>query len=397
MKDRDWYTDKLLTLQDPEFVKVITGVRRCGKSKLLELFEERLVVQGVLPHQIISVNFEKKENARLLEAGAFDTFVEERLPKYEHCYLFIDEVQELEEWAKTINSIRVSFNVDIYVTGSNSRLFSGEHLTYLSGRYLEMKMFPLSFREYLDFKEYPPDDLEHYFDEYLRVGSFPALALTSNQELIDAITSGLNDSIFSRDIILRGKIKDEAKFYRVAKFVCDNIGNPVSAHAIANTLKSQGHRIGVDAIDNYLKLMCDAFLLYQCERYDIRGRERLKTNGKYYIVDTGLRNRLLGYRMSDFGHELENIVYLQLLRLGYEVSTGKLNGREVDFVATKGTDVAYYQVSQSVMIPSVLDRELEPLLSIKDNYEKYLITLDHFDYSSQGVKHRNVLDFLLGR
>jgi predicted AAA+ superfamily ATPase len=400
LKRRDWYVDKLSTLRDPELVKVITGVRRCGKSKLLELFALRLSKEGVPANHILTINFEKREYAPLLEgSGAFEDYVETRLPQDVHCYLFVDEVQELRDWAKAINSIRASFAADIYVTGSNSQIFSGEHLTYLSGRYVEVRMLPLSFKEFLNFKGYPTGErTERHFDEYLRVGSFPALALTDNQEIIDAITAGLNDSILSRDIVLRGKIRNEANFYKVAKFVCDNIGSQTSAHNIANTLKSQGHRISTDSVDAYLKLMCDAHLLYQCERYDIRGRERLRTNGKYYVVDTGLRNRLLGYRTSDLGHEAENIVYLQLLRLGYEVSTGivsGVSGGEADFVATRGTERVYFQVSQSVVDPAVLKRELKPLLSIKDNYRKYLVTLDDLDYSTEGIQHLNLMDFLL--
>jgi predicted AAA+ superfamily ATPase len=400
LKDRDWYTDKLVTLRDPELVKVITGVRRCGKSKLLELFALRLSKEGVPAEHILAVNFEKREYAPLLEEdGAFEDYVESRLPKAAHCFLFVDEVQELRDWARAINGIRASFAVDIYVTGSNSQIFSGEHLTYLSGRYVEVKMLPLSFKEYLSFKGYPRNEhTERHFNEYLRIGSFPALALTDNQEVIDAVTAGLNDSILSRDIVLRGKIRNEANFYKVAKFVCDNIGSQTSAHSIANTLKTQGHRISTDSVDAYLKLMCDAHLLYQCERYDIRGRERLRTNGKYYVVDTGLRNRLLGYRTGDFGHEMENIVYLQLLRLGYEVSTGVVggvSGREVDFVATRGVERAYFQVSQSVLDPAVLKRELAPLITIGDNYGKHLITLDKLDYSMEGIRHLNLMDFLL--
>jgi len=396
VKDRDRYLNKLVGLQDSELVKIITGVRRCGKSSLLSLYAAYLAAQGVAPEQIVSINFERQEFTHLQEYNSFLAHIDTCLQTDKPYYLLVDEVQELEEWAKAINSIRTSYDVDICVTGSNSRVFSGEHLTYLSGRYVELKLFPLSFKEWLRFKDYAVNaDLEQHFGEYLQTGSFPALALTDNQEIIEAIASGLTDSVFSRDIILRGRIKDEGNFYKVAKHAFENIGNQTSAYALANTLKSQGHKISTDAVDNYLKLMCDAFLLYQCERYDIRGKERLRTNGKYYVVDTGLRNRLLGHRASDFGHVLENIVYLQLLRLGHTVSIGKTRNGEVDFVAIKGVDVSYYQVSQTVMDPNTLARELAAFASIDDNYPKYLVTMDRIDFSTRGIKHVYLLDFLL--
>ena len=229
----------------------------------------------------------------------------------------------------------------------------------------------------------------------MRIGSFPATALANSEELITGINEGLFDSIFSRDILLRGKIRDEGTFYKVAKYVCDNIGNQLSANAVANTLKSQGHKIGSDTVDNYLALMKNAFLIHQCERYDIRGRERLRTNGKYYVADTGLRNSLLGLRSGNIGHVIENIVYLELLRRGYEVSVGKLDKMEVDFIARRGEAITYIQVSLSAMDENVLSRELSPFYAIRDNYPRMLITMDTLDLSQDGIKHRNLLDWLL--
>ncbi len=392
---RKSYLDKLIQYRDNDFIKVITGVRRSGKSSLLVLFKEYLLNQGVEEKQIIEINYEKFQFDDLKESSSLHVYLQEKKVDGKRMYFLIDEVQELSEWAKVINSLRVSFNADIYVTGSNSRMFSGEHLTYLSGRYIEIKVLPLSFKEFLDFKGYEEQMAEDYFNEYLRIGSFPAVSLAGQQELVEAILSGLFDSIFTRDIILRGNIRDEGSFYKVAKFVFENIGNSTSANAIKNTMISSGHKITSDTVDNYLQLMCDAHMLYQCERYDIRGKERLKTNGKYYVVDTGLRNKLIGYRQGNSGHVIENIVFLQLLRLGYEVNVGKNMSYEVDFIAVKGMHRLYFQVSLSALDELTYEREMNSLLKINDQYPKYLITMDKIDLSKDGIVHVNLFDFLL--
>ena len=395
MKIRKSYLDKLIQYRDNDFIKVITGVRRSGKSSLLALFKEYLLNQGVEEKQIIEINYEKFQFDDLKEGSSLHAYLKEKKVDGKRMYFLIDEVQELSEWAKVINSLRVSFNADIYVTGSNSRMFSGEHLTYISGRYIEIKVLPLSFKEFLDFKGYEEKMAEDYFNEYLRIGSFPAVSLAGQQELVEAILSGLFDSIFTRDIILRGNIRDEGSFYKVAKFVFENIGNSTSANAIKNTMISNGHKITSDTVDNYLQLMCDAHMLYQCERYDIRGKERLKTNGKYYVVDTGLRNKLIGYRQGNLGHVIENIVFLQLLRLGYEVNVGKNMSYEVDFIAVKGMDRLYFQVSLSALDELTYEREMNSLLKINDQYPKYLITMDKINLSKDGIMHVNLIDFLL--
>lgn len=392
---RKSYLDKLIQYRDNDFIKVITGVRRSGKSSLLVLFKEYLLSQGVEEKQIIEINYEKFQFDDLKDGSSLHVYFKEKEVYGKRMYFLIDEVQELSEWAKVINSLRVSFNADLYVTGSNSRMFSGEHLTYLSGRYIEVKVLPLSFKEFLDFKGYEEQMAEDYFNEYLRIGSFPAVSLAGRQELVEAILSGLFDSIFTRDIILRGNIRDEGSFYKVAKFVFENIGNSTSANAIKNTMISSGHKITSDTVDNYLQLMCDAHMLYQCERYDIRGKERLKTNGKYYVVDTGLRNKLIGYRQGNSGHVIENIVFLQLLRLGYEVNVGKNMSYEVDFIAVKGMHRLYFQVSLSALDELTYEREMNSLLKINDQYPKYLITMDKIDLSKDGIIHVNLFDFLL--
>jgi len=395
MIQREKYLNKLIQAKDSDFVKVITGVRRSGKSSILTLFKNYLIKNGVNEKNIIEINYEKYVFDEIKSEKTLFKYIKDCVTDEKKMYFLIDEVQEIEAWAKVINSLRVSFNADIYVTGSNSKMFSGEHLTYLSGRYIEIKVLPLSFKEFLTFKSYNENNLEEHFNEYLRVGSFPAISLTNQQELVEAILSGLFDSIFTRDIILKGKIKNEGAFYKVAKFVFENIGNNTSANAIKNALISNGHKITSDTVDNYLQLMCDAHMLYQCERYDIRGKERLKTNGKYYVVDTGLRNKLIGYRQGNLGHIIENIVFLQLIRMGYEVSIGKNMSFEVDFIAVKGLNRLYFQVSLTALESSTYDREINALLKINDQYPKYLITMDKLNLSKNGIVHLNLFDFLL--
>lgn len=398
MKSRNIYLDKMIRAKDNEFVKIITGVRRSGKSSLLQLFAEYLAAQNVDAEHIIEINYEKFEYSRLTQGEKLHEYLGQRITDQKTYYLLMDEVQEIEEWAKVINSIRVSYPVDLYVTGSNSRIFSGEYLTYLSGRYIEIPVYPLSLKEFADFRGYEDVQLpETYFNEYLRKGSFPAVSLTEDEELIETITAGLFDSIFSRDILLRGKIRDEGNFYKVAKFVFDNIGNSLSVNAVANTLKSQGHKISVDAVENYLKQMCNAYILYQCERYDIRGRERLRTNGKYYCVDMGLRNRLAGYQSGNMGHIIENLVYVELLRCGCQIYVGKFLDSEVDFIAVKGEQKAYIQVALSIADEKTAEREFAPFYGIRDNYPKYVISTDRLDMSKDGFIHLNLYEFLLGK
>jgi len=395
MLPRNQYLKKLLASKDNDMVKVITGVRRAGKSSLLFLLKQHLISEGINENQIIEINYEKFEFDNLKTSGELHEYISARIVDKFRMYFLIDEVQEVDEWAKAVNSLRVSFNADIYVTGSNSRMFAGESMTYLSGRYIEIKVLPLSFTEFLLFKGIKKDEGENQFQKYLRIGSFPAVCLADKPELIEALISGLFDSIFTRDIVLRGRIRNVGTFYKVAKFVFENIGNNISANSIKNTLVSNGHKITSDTVDNYLRLMCDAHMLYQCERYDIRGRERLKTNGKYYVVDMGIRNKLIGFRQGNLGHVIENIVYLQLLRMGYEVSIGKNLSYEVDFIGVKRDERAYFQVCLTAVDENTLDRELRALMNINDQYPKYLITMDKFDLSREGIIHLNLFDFLL--
>ena len=395
MIKRDYYLDKLIAAMGTDFIKIITGIRRCGKSTLLQLFAEYLLQQDVQKEQLIAISFEKFQFDSLRSAAALHEYVAAKIVDSRRYYLLIDEVQELECWPRIINSLRTSFNVDIYITGSNSRVFSGEYLTYITGRYIEVKVYPLSFKEFLLFRGYSATEKATAFNEYLRIGSFPAVALAQEAGLREAIISGLFDSIFSRDILLRGKIRNEGIFYKVAKFVFDNVGNNLSANVIANTLKSQGHKISVDTVDNYLTLMCNAFVLYQCERYDIRGKERLRTNGKYYISDLSLRNQLLGYKQSDLGHVVENLVFLEYKRRGYEVYIGKWNDLEIDFIAVRENEKYYVQVALSALDETVLEREIRLFGLINDKFTKILITMDDVDLSQDTFIHKNLYQFLL--
>ena len=405
MIPRPDYTDKLYTFKSSDMVKVLIGVRRCGKSSLLKLFKQNLLSQGLSDNQFIEINFEYPGFLKLQEPQEFYRYVKDRIISGQEMYLFVDEVQELKEWAKTINGIRAEFPVDIYVTGSNSRMFIGEHLTYLSGRYLRIEVFPLSFKEFLAFRGIDNPDkigfhsIEQLFSDYVVGGSFPAVVLSDNAAIRESILDGLFESVFTRDILLRGRIQNEAAFLRVARYVLDNVGNHTSATSIANTLKSGGHSISIDTVENYLTLMSRAHLLYSCNRYDIRGKEHLRTNGKHYAVDSGLKNRVLGQSESNRGRVTENIVYLELLRRGFEVSTGVFSRiqTEIDFVTTRQGRRYYIQVSETVLDEATRSREFEPFSLLNDGYPRILITKDNYDYSQDGVRHVNFYEFLLNQ
>lgn len=390
---RNYYLEKLIALKNTEYIKIITGIRRCGKSTLLKMLKNHLISQEhIAENRIIEINYEKFQFDKLRDSRKLHEYITSQITSNELYYLFIDEIQELPQWPRIINSLRASGNIDIYVTGSNSRVFSGEHLTYISGRYTELKVFPLSFGEFKTFSNI--EDNSNAFNDYIRIGSFPALAITDNEAQREAISSGLFDSIFSRDILLRGKIRDEGKFFRIAKFIGDGIGSQMSVNSIMNTLKSQGYKISAETIDNYITLMCKSFLLYSCERYDIRGKDILRTNGKLYMADLGLRNQLVGYKTGNIGHQIENLVYIELLRQGYEVYVGKLDNKEIDFIATQNSTKIYVQVAMTALDENTLTRELDPFYKIKDNYRKILITADTIDLSRDGIEHINLYDFL---
>lgn len=396
---RALYMDKLEELQAPDLIKAIVGVRRCGKSTLMKQLRNDLVENGVSPASIIYIDFELPSNGELADPQAFISYVTERANREARTYLFVDEVQELDRWEATINGLRAELGLDIYVTGSNARMFAGEGMTYLSGRYVSLHVLPLSLAELCQFIGIDVSERqasEEAYDLLVREGGFPAVALAPTDALKHAILDGIYDSVFTRDILLRGKIRNEAAFARVASFVLDNIGNQTSASAISKALKSGGHAVSAETVDSYLSLMQKAHLVYRCDRYDIRGKERLRTNGKYYVVDPGLRNRVIGMRTSNRGHLTENMVFLELVRRGYDVSVGTLPNSEIDFVAQEGNALVYIQVSETVLDPDTLQRELAPFAKLTDGYPRVLITKDRSDYGQDGVHHINLYDFLLG-
>jgi predicted AAA+ superfamily ATPase len=381
-------------------IKVVAGVRRCGKSTLFKLYIDWLLESGVKPEQIISVNLEELEYEKLLDYHMLYEYIKARLYKGGYTYIFIDEVQSCKGYEKAVDSLFVKDNVDVYITGSNAYLLSSELATLLTGRYVQISMLPLSFAEYARFMEIAEKDLFAAFQRYLRFGAFPAVAtLNDREDLVNSYLDGIYNSILVKDVAVRLGITDIAVLTSIAIFLFSNVGSPVSVKKIADTINSAGRTISVNTVDKYLHALCDSYLFYKVERYDIRGRQHLKTQGKYYAVDSGLRERLLASSSSDLGHVLENTVYLELLRRGAKVNIGKMAEKEVDFVAENANGFTYYQVSASVLDENTLKRELEPLQRISDNHPKVLLTLDEIPHSANydGIRQLNVVDWLLGK
>lgn len=431
LKTRPNYLNKLIGFKDTEPVKVITGIRRCGKSSLLKLMIEHLKQNGVLPSQILYVNFESFEFVEFNSTKLYN-YVKERIVAGKRMYLFFDEVQRVKNWENAINAFRGDFNCDIYITGSNAYLLSSEYATYLSGRCVEIKMLPLSFVEFIDFNDlslktevgalgdkrtYAEDSsgskypLKEVFNSYLQFGGMPGnteLGLDQEKSLM------LLDSVFStiivRDILdlanlrEKGPINDSVLLKKIVMFLSDNIGNNVSLSSIGNTLSNEGlledvktkGKVSVHKLQYYVNSLLESFFFYEIKRFDIKGKEYLKTLGKYYIVDLGFRNLLLGYRNRDTGHVLENIVYLELLRRGYDVAIGKIDNLEIDFIAQKSDEKLYIQVTDDMSISSVTQRELAPLKKVKDNYPKIVLALNlGLETNYDGIKILNVIDWLV--
>lgn len=401
MKKRDIYLNQLINLKDKPLIKVITGIRRCGKSTLLSLFEEYLFQNGVLPNRIIRMNFESFEFDSILSYKELYAYIKSKITNnIEKYYILLDEVQQVESWEKTINSFLVDSNVDIYITGSNAYLLSSELSTLLSGRYVEIKMQPLSFKEFLDFNATTPaDDIGKLFEDYLTYGGLPTvIELKDHPDSIGPFLNGIYTTVIMKDVVQRNKVRDTALLESVLKFIASNIGNPVSTKKISDYLTSSGRKTTSDTVDSYLKMLEGAYIIYRANRYDLKGKLFLKTLEKYYMVDTGIRNQLTGYRNTDYGHVLENIVYFELLRRGYEVAIGKLGTLEVDFVATKPNEKIYFQVSATVMDENTRERELRPLMTITDHYEKIILTMDKTIYNDfDGIKCINIIGFLLDK
>lgn len=398
--NRDEYLKQLIAFKDKPFIKVVTGIRRCGKTFLLNLFERYLLSQGIDADNIIRINFESINFEDIADYKALYNEVKVRLNTSGKTYILLDEIQVVKDWEKAVNSFLVDFDVDIYITGSNAYLLSSEFSTFLSGRYVEIKMLPLSFKEYLDFMELKDTaDIDKAFENYLMYGGLPSITLLNNEPAtIRPFLSGIYNTVIMKDVVSRNNIRDVALLEAVLRFVSDNVGNPISTNKISNYLTSMGRKASADTIDNYLTMLEKAYIIYKAGRYDLKGKLHLKTQEKYYIVDSGIRNELLDFRAGDYGHVLENVVYLELLRRGCRVYIGKIDNLEVDFVADGKDGRVYYQVSASVLDDKTKERELRPFAKIKDHYEKVILTMDRTHIRDfDGIKNVNIVDFLLDR
>ena len=430
-KNRDLYLNKLIAFQDTEPVKIVTGIRRCGKSSLLKLMVRHLLETGVTKEQIVEMNFESHE-FKDMTADSLYRYVQGLSIPGKRMYLFFDEIQRIPAWEEAVNSFRVDLDCDIYITGSNAYLLSSEYATYLSGRCVEIKMLPLSFREFLYFHGFQLREtanalggtrkvafdasgeryeLREIFDAYLRFGGMPGIVdVGLDQERALTLLDGIYSTVVVRDILEREKrrgqrqITDPVLLRKIILFLADNIGSTVSANSIGNTLVNEGLLEGnarknapsAHTVQAYVGALLESYIFYEVKRFDIKGKEYLRTLGKYYIADIGLRNYLLGFRDRDTGHVLENIVYFELLRRGYDVAIGKIDNAEIDFIASNAKEQLYLQVTESLNNEEVRRRELAPLQKVRDNYEKMILSLDPgLETSFEGIKSKNLIDWLL--
>lgn len=394
MVKREEYLNKLKMMRDKEVIKVITGVRRCGKSTLLQQFREYLQECQVEEAQIIAVNFEDIRNEYLLEYKELYTYILERLVPDKMTYIFLDEVQNVPDFQKTVDSLFIQNNVDIYLTGSNAYMLSGELATLLTGRYIEIQMLPLSFREYYSLVG---GDVRNVWSVYFQNGGFPYTAQIVDAEFRNDYLLGIYSTVLLKDVVARKKIQDVFLLESVIKFLFDNIGNIVSSKKISDSLTSYGRKTTSITVENYINALRESFVIYKASRYDVKGKQYLKSLEKYYLVDLGLRSLVLTSKNTDVGYRLENIVYLELIRRGYKVSVGKVDDLEIDFVAEKGDDRVYYQVAASVLDPVTFEREVKSLKRVSDYYPKYIISTDEFPLNDEGIKQINIIDFLLDK
>ena len=382
-----------------DLVKVLTGIRRCGKSVMLDLIKEELRASGVESSQIVSINFENMSNAHLCTAAALHDEILRRASEIRgKVYLFFDEIQEVEAWEKCINSFRVELDCDIYITGSNARLLSGELATYLAGRYVEFVIYPFSFAEFIELYHTvcPDADIRQCFNKYLTAGGMPYL---SNLRYDDAASRqylrDLFNSVELKDIVKRGNIRDVDMLERIVAYITSNIGTTFSATSISKYLKNEGRSISPETVLNYIRACMDAFLFYQVKRQDLQGKKILTVNEKYYVADHGVREAVFGGNRKDINLVLENIVYMELLRRGYTVTIGKAGDQEIDFVCEDQGNKLYVQVAYLLASEDTIQREFGVYSRIRDNFPKYVVTLDEFDMSRDGIRHRNIRDFLL--
>ncbi len=396
---RQEYFQRLLAWKDKKIIKVITGVRRCGKSTLLKMFRDYLLEQGVGREQIIHINFEEYEYEELLKPKALYQYIRERIIPDRMMYLILDEVQNVEDFQKVTDSFYVKENMDIYLTGSNSHMLSGELATLLTGRYIQIEMLPFSFAEYVQMRGMEKG-AERAYQEYIESSSFPfASTLLMERKQVREYLKSIYDTIILKDVVSRKRITDTMMLESVARFIADNIGSPLSTKKISDTMTSNGRSINVRTVESYLAAFMESYIIYQAKRYEVKGKQYLKTLEKYYMVDIGLRNTMLGSTgQADTGHILENVIYLELIRRGYRVYVGKVDNLEVDFVAMDESGLRYIQAAATVREIGTLERELKPLRKIADNYPKCIMTLDvdpPADY--EGIRRFNALDYLLGK
>ena len=407
MVERKEYLEKIKKWREKDVIKVVTGIRRCGKSTLLEQYRDYLIGTGVSSEQIIFINFEDLEFEELLDYHKLYSYIKERLLPDKYTYIFLDEIQKVESFEKAVDSLYIQEKTDIYITGSNAYMLSGELATLLSGRYVEISMLPLSFSEYCQLKE--KNNYDELFAEYMQNGGFPYIAqIDDSKGKADMYLEGIYNTIIIKDIEERQKrrendpnkrkITDLSLLRNIAKFLASSVGSPVSVKSISDYITSSGRKVSANTVNDYLDALVEAFIFYPVERYDIVGKQTLKMNQKLYIVDTGIRRYLLPRRNYDLGFSLENIVFLELLRRGFKVNIGKVGLTEVDFIAEKNNRLHYYQVTASLIDENTFKREITPLQNISDNYPKTILTLDRFtlgDY--EGIEAVNAIDWLLNK
>lgn len=399
MIKRELYMKRIRPFIGSDLIKVMTGIRRCGKSVMLELIKQELIESGINPIQFISINFENLSYSHLQTAKSLHDEITNRAKDIDgKVYLFFDEIQEVKDWEKCINSFRVSLDCDIYITGSNAKLLSGELATYLGGRYVEFVIYPFSFGEFIElYRPINPDvSIQQCFQKYLITGGMPYLAnIRYADEPSKQYLHDLFNSVQLKDIVKRNKIRDVDLLERIIAYVIANVGTTFSARSLTKFLKSEQRTVAPETILNYIKYCCDAYLFYQVKRVDLQGKQILSTNEKYYIADHGIREAVFGGNMRDINLILENIVYLELLRRGYKVTVGKTGEKEIDFVCDKRGDKLYVQVTYLLASEDTIKREFGAYDTIRDNFPKYVVSLDEFDMSRNGIKHQNIRDFLL--
>ena len=404
MIKRNLYLEEIKKYMNKPIIKVITGMRRSGKSMILKLIQEELENVGIIKENIIYMNF---ESLIYIDIKDFETLykhiIEKTFNKKGKIYILLDEIQEVKGWEKAINSFLVDLDIDIYITGSNANLLSSELATYIAGRYVEIKIYPLSFQEYIDFvsenNKENPLSLDEYFSQYMNFGGLPGIHIFNyNKEEIYQYLVDVYNSILLRDVITRNNIRDIELLERVVLYIMDNIGNTFSAKSISDFLRNQGRKLSVETIYNYLKALENAFIISKVQRYDIKGKNILETQEKYYLSDLGFRHAKLGYQSNDISGYLENIVFLELLRRKYKVNIGKQNNKEIDFVANLRDENLYLQVTYLLASEETIEREFSPLKSIKDNYSKLVLSMDNLPESNvEGIKRKKIIDFLLER